>query len=159
MRGSPARAAGIVLGALALVVGLTGCKTSEKIVVDSAEGSTWVKCAMGQSFVKESGDDDNTQYGAGTDAWKDYYCANQDTGTLWWDLLDVQARKYNGNVLCDVSPYHSTSSALSVTTVDADLCAPSGSGSIHVIGTHGARRPGSSTTVRELSVTPNAFTY
>lgn len=157
---SSARSAAVPFLALALVSFLTGCKSSTKVVVDTATGSNWVKCALGQSFVMESTDDSPTQYGAGTEAWKDTSCANQDTGTLWWDLLDVQARKYNGSTLCDVSPYHSTSSATSVSTNDSDICASGGSSYIHVIGTHGATRPGGGPTpVRELTLTPNVFTF
>src|ERR1700712_2176178 len=95
-----ARRAAAALGVAVLLVALvSGCKSSDKVVVDSVETSSWVRCAMGQSFVAESTDDPPTQFGGATEAWKDYYCVNEDTGALWWSRLDVLARKYNGSYL------------------------------------------------------------
>lgn len=133
---------------------LAGCKASEKITVDSVEGSGWIKCSMGQSYVNESGDDVPTGYGAATEAWKDYYCVNEDTGTLWWDRLEVYARKYNGNVLCETSSVASTTTSRSVAIQDRALCASGGSNRIWVIGFHGSSRNGSSTIRRVQSTTP-----
>lgn len=141
-----------------LVALLVGCKSSDRIVVDSASGSNWVKCSLGQSFVMESSDDSPTQYGGATEAWKDYLCANEDTGTLWWDRLDVQARKYNGGYLCDTSPLVATTSSRSVSVSRTALCASGGSSHIWVVGTHGSNRPGS-TVKRELSTTPEVTSY
>ena len=140
-----------------LVTALVGCKSSDQVVVDSASGSGWVKCSLGQSFVMESTDDSPTQYGGGTEAWKDYLCAHEDTGTLWWDRLDVQARKYNGGYLCDTSPLVVTTTNRTVSVSDSHLCASGGSSHIWVLGTHGSSRPGSAVT-HEVSVTPEVFT-
>jgi hypothetical protein len=157
-QGSAWRAVTATVAACLLVALVTGCKASEKIVVDSADGSTWIKCAMGQSFVSESGDDQPTQFGGATEAWKDYYCVNEDTGSLWWDRLDVLARKYNGNYLCDTSPQVATTVNRSVSVSDAATCAPGGSSHIWVMGTHGASRPGAAVH-RELSVTPEVTSF
>ncbi len=151
-----ARKAASAFAACLLVALVTGCKSSEKIVVDSAQGSNWIRCAMGQSFVAESTDDPPTQFGGATEAWKDYYCVNEDTGSLWWDRLDVMARKYNGTYLCDTSAMVATTVNRSVSISDTATCAPGGSSHIWVMGTHGASRPGGSVH-RELSATPEVF--
>lgn len=137
-----------------LVVVLAGCQASEKVVADSVEGSGWIKCAMGQSYVNELADDDPAQYGAATEAWKDYYCVNEDTGSLWWSRLEVYGRKYNGTVLCDTSPVAATTSNRSISVQTRDVCASGGSNRIWVAGYHGAARSGSSTIRRATSVTP-----
>lgn len=139
---------------LSLVAVLAGCQASEKVVADSVEGSTWIKCAMGQSYVNESSDTSPTQYGAATEAWKDYFCVNEDTGSLWWSRLEVYARKYNGNVLCDTSSVASTTTNRSTSIQTSALCAPGGSTHIWVAGFHGAARNGSSTVRRATSATP-----
>jgi len=151
---STMRRTSLPLAAGLLVVLLTGCKSSQKVVVDSVDGSSWIKCAMGQSYVNESSDDDPAQYGAVTEAWRDYYCVNQDTGALWWSRLEVYGRKYNGNVLCDTSPVAWTSSSRSVSVQTREVCASGGSNQIWVAGYHGASRNGSSTIRRATSVTP-----
>lgn len=153
-----ARKARSVLVAGLLVAVLSGCKASEKIVVDSVETSSWARCAMGQSFVAEAADDPPTQYGGATEAWRDYFCANQDTGTLWWDRLDVQARKYNGSYLCETSALQFTTTNRSVSVSDTATCAPSGSSRIWVVGIHGASRPGGAIH-REMSATPEVTSY
>src|SRR5690606_20183503 len=142
-----------------LVVAVSGCKSSEKVVVDSVETSSWVRCVMGQSFVNEAGDDSPTQYGGGTEAWKDYFCANQDTGSLWWDRIDVSARKYNGGYLCDTSSMVATSSNRNVSVSDAATCASGGSSEIWVMGSHGSVRAGGGSVHRELSITPNVTSF
>src|SRR4051812_24050120 len=141
------------LAACLLVVAVSGCRSSEKVVVDSVETSSWVRCALGQSFVAEAPDDPPTQYGGATEAWRDYYCVNQDTGSLWWDRLDVMARKYNGSYLCETSAQVATPVNRSVSVSDTATCAPGGSTRIWVLGTHGASRPGAAVH-RELSTTP-----
>ncbi len=151
-----ARKAATALVACLLLALVAGCKSSDKIVVDSVQASTWVRCAMGQSYVNESTDDSPTQFGAATEAWKDYYCANEDTGSLWWDRLDVLARKYNGSYLCDTSAQVATTVNRSVSVSDSATCAPGGSSHIWVMGTHGASRPGAAIH-RELSTTPEVF--
>ena len=102
-----------------IVVALSACKASEKVVVDSVETSSWVRCALGQSFVGEAGDDQPTQYGAATEAWRDYFCVNEDTGALWWDRLDVYARKYHGSYLCETSATYWTTTSRSVSVSDS----------------------------------------
>jgi len=140
-----------------LVVLLAGCKSSDKVVADSVEGSGWIKCAMGQSYVNEMGDDDPAQYGAVTEAWKDYYCVNEDTGTLWWSRLDVSGRKYSNGNLCDTSPVAYTTTNRSISVQTRAVCAPSGASHTLVVGLHGAARSGSTTIRRASSTTPEVF--
>jgi hypothetical protein len=142
-----------VLAVGLLVVALTGCKASERVVVDSVETASWARCALGQSFVAEWSDDPPTQYGGATEAWKDYYCVNEDTGALWWDRLEVFARKYDGGYLCETSATHATTSNRSVSVSDTATCTAGGSSRIWVLGSHGASRPGAALR-RELSATP-----
>jgi len=118
-----ARTAATALAVCLCAVLISGCKSSEKVVVDSVETSTWVRCAMGQSFVAEWADDPRTQFGGATEAWKDYYCANEDTGTLWWDRLDVMARKYDGSYLCSTSAVMATTSGRSISVSATATCA------------------------------------
>jgi hypothetical protein len=152
---SAARPRSLVLLVLGLVVVLlASCKSSDKVVADSVDGGTWVKCAMGQSYVNELSDGDPAQYGAATEAWKDYYCANEDDDALWWSRLEVYGRKYNGSTLCDTSPVASTTSRRSITVQTRAVCASGGSSHIWVVGYHGASRPGSTTIRRASSATP-----
>lgn len=126
-------------------------------VTDSG-GTT--RCATGQSFIMESGDDQPSGYGGSTEARRDPSCANEDLGPLWWRNLDVQARKYDGNRLCDLSPVGFTDSARSVGVSDSALCGIWPSSDIFTIGTHGATRPESGSSVRrELSYTNKVTTY
>ncbi|WP_421118107.1 hypothetical protein ACE2AJ_11960 [Aquihabitans daechungensis] len=152
----PARKATTALVACLCAALVSGCESSEKVVVDSVEASTWVRCALGQSFVAEWADDPPTQFGGATEAWKDYFCVNEDTGALWWDRLDVMARKYNGSYLCSTSALMATTSGRSISISANASCAPGGSSRIWVLGTHGASRPGAAVH-RELSVTPEVF--
>jgi hypothetical protein len=153
-----ARRARALLAVTLLVVAATGCKASEKVVVDSVETSSWARCALGQTFVNEAGDDNPTQYGGATEAWRDYYCLNEDTGALWWDRLDVSARKYNGSYLCETSATYATTSNRSVSFTDTATCAAGGSSRIWVLGSHGASRPGAAIH-REASATPEVTSY
>jgi hypothetical protein len=148
----PPRARALLVVGL-LVVAVTGCKASERVVVDSVETPSWARCALGQSFIGEAGDDQPTQYGGATEAWKDYFCVNEDTGTLWWDRLEVFARKYNGSYLCETSPTYATTSSRSISVTDTATCAAGGSSHIWALGSHGASRPGAAIH-REISVTP-----
>ena len=148
-----------VLAAGLVVALLAGCKSSEKVVVDSVEAPTWARCAMGQAFVMESTDDDPTQYGGGTEARKDIYCANEDTGALWWDRLDVYVRKYNGSYLCDTSPLAFTTSQRNVSISDSRTCATAGSSHIWSLGNHGAIRNGGGPIKREVVNTPEVYSY
>ncbi|HWJ62535.1 MAG TPA: hypothetical protein VNS19_11235 [Acidimicrobiales bacterium] len=159
MQTTSIRRAAPTLAAVSLLVLLTGCKASEKAVVDSVETSTWIKCAMGQSYVNESTDEKPTQFGAATEAWKDYYCANEDVGALWWSRLEVSARKYNGSTLCDTSSVVATTTQRSVSIQDSAVCASGGSSRIWVAGFHGAARSGSSTIHRTTSPTPEVTSY
>lgn len=138
----------LVLAALA-----TACQTSPKVTVDKVTSTSPIRCSLGQSYVMESTDDDPAQYGGGTDAWTGSDCAAEDTGTFWWDRLEVYARKYNGNTLCDTSPVASTTTNRSVAIDDRYVCASGGSSHIWVMGTHGSARPAYSVTY-ELSTTP-----
>lgn len=147
-----------LVGAALLAFTLTGCKASEKVVVDSVETSTWIKCTMGQSFVNELADDDPTQFGAATQAQKDYFCANVDDGALWWDWMSVTAYKYLGQSLCATAPTGSTTSAASVTSSYSATCAPSGSSQIWASGLHKSIRNSSSTVHTATSATPKVTT-
>lgn len=140
-----------------LVTVLVGCKSSDRVVVDSATGANWVRCSLGQSYVMESTDDTPTQFGGATEAWKDYLCANEDTGALWWDRLDVQVRKYHASYLCDTSAVAYTTTSRSVSVTDTATCSSGGASHMWVMGIHGSSRPGSSI-VHEVSTTPEVFT-
>ncbi len=104
-------------------------------------------------------DDNPEAFGAGTEARKDLYCTNEDAG-LWWDLLDAQARKYNGDTLCLRTPRAVTTTQRTVLAGGASWCAFTGSHDIYVIGTHGATRPGGGPVPRRsASLTPAVFTF
>lgn len=103
-----------------IVVALSACKASEKVVVDSVETSSWVRCAL-RAIVRRRGGrrPADAQYGAATEAWRDYFCVNEDTGALWWDRLDVYARKYHGSYLCETSATYWTTTSRSVSVSDS----------------------------------------
>ena len=147
-----------LVGVVSLVVLLTGCKASEEVVVDSVETSSWIKCTMGQSVVAELADGDPTQFGAGTQAQKDYFCANDDTGTLWWDWMYVGAYKYVGQSLCATAAQCSTTSNASFYSTDSATCAAGGSSQIWASGTHKSIRNGGSTVHTNYSQTPKVTT-
>jgi len=130
-----------LVGAALLAFTLTGCKASEKVVVDSVETSTWIKCTMGQSFVNELADDDPTQFGA-----------------LWWDWMSVTAYKYLGQSLCATAPTGSTTSSSSVYSSSSATCASGGSSQIWASGLHKSIRNSSSTVHTASSATPKVTT-
>lgn len=143
-----------VVGVALLSLVLTGCKSSDPVVVDSVETSSWIKCTMGQSFIGESADDDATGYGAATRAQKDYYCANADDGALWWDWLAVTAYKYVGTNLCATAAPGTTTSNSSAYSSGSTTCASGGSSQIWAKGYHRSIRNGSSTVHTADSATP-----
>lgn len=161
MNRSRAPRALIALASIGLAVGLAACQSSPRIwvnVVTDSGGTT--RCATGQSFIMEGGDEEPSGYGGSTEARRDSNCANEDQGPLWWRNLDVQTRKYDGNRLCGLSPVVTTTSGRSVGVSDSALCGLWPSSNIFTIGTHGATRPESWASIRrELSYTPTVTTY
>ena len=142
-----------------VVILMTSCQASSRVQVDALTHGGVIRCANGQSFINEYGvDDDPAAFGAGTEARRDLYCVNEDTGPLFWDRIDVRVRKFVGNYQCYESAVYWTSVNRTRTVSHSKVCAPGIAANVWAMGVHGANRPGDPIPRRELSATPDVIT-
>lgn len=120
-------------------------------------GDGTIRCVIGQSSVGENADVTaaGVPYGAGTGAYRDYYCVNVDyTYPLVWFSIDAQATLYKGNGYCTGTARVGTLSNRQIQSNSSYYCGPGG---YFTLGTHGAQRNLQDVPRRELTATPTVL--